>query len=145
MYEVMLNDRIVGHVTLQRQGVYYLLSCECGLHMTQRYHLMLMINDKETDLGLCLPNKTGLELRTRIKVSLVGDSTPRFELVRHDPMVNGCTFTLKPNEPFAEISKIQYGRLNIQNGVYGITFPLVDLLRSPIQQDSDQSREHSSI
>lgn len=144
MYEVMLNDRTAGHVTLQRQGAYYLLTCECDLHMTQRHHLILMIDDKETDLGLCLPNETGLELRTRIKASWIGDSIPRFVLVKHDPMDNGCTFTVKPNEPFDEISRIQYGRLSIQNGAYRITFPLVDLLRSPIQQDSDQSRELAS-
>ena len=167
MYDVMLKDSVVGSVVLRRQGAYYLLECHCSVHMTKRYHLMLTIKDKETDLGLCVPHNNGLdlkkfreqakgnrikelknnglELNTRIKVSIFGDNIPLFALSAQDITDDECSLAIKTDEPFAEISRIQYGRLNIQNGVYKITFPEADRARSPIQQDSDPSQEYPRV
>jgi len=145
MYDVMLKDSVVGSVVLRRQGAYYLLECHCSVHMTKRYHLMLTIKDKETDLGLCVPNNNGLELNTRIKVSIFGDNIPLFALSAQEITDDECSLAIKTDEPFAEISRIQYGRLNIQNGVYKLTFPEADRARSPIQQDSDPSQEYPRV
>ena len=120
MYDVKLNDTIVGSVVLHRQGAYYLMECNCKVKMTQRYHLIMQMKGIEIDLGLCLPNNAGLELKTRCKISEIGDNTPIFTLRNNNQ--NMCSFTVKTNEPFADISGLPYGRLNIQNGIYTISF-----------------------
>ena len=56
--DVRLGERTVGRVQVQTQGLYYVVTCRCGLSGDTVWRLQVSCGDRQSDLGVLVPKET---------------------------------------------------------------------------------------
>lgn len=118
-YPVYRGTETIGKLRLERQGLYYRLSCRCalseGLYRLNAYSDRLCV-----DLGTLVPMGDGFGLDTRFPVKRLGTEALRFSV---HGKTGGVFVPISPEEPFRYIERLKHSFLEIQNGRMGITVP----------------------
>lgn len=116
--DVLLGGKPVGRVQVQRQGLYYVFTCRCGLSGETVWHLIASCGEKQADLGVLVPESDGFGLTTRRPVKLLGEGKLLFTLKpKHE---EGTKFApIYPEEPFAYIERLKDAFLAQKDGQIG--------------------------
>lgn len=106
-YDIFWNGKIVGKAQVEKQGLYYNFLCRCRPDEKARYEIRLHHAGGEENLGLCVPEGNGLQLKTRLAVRRVGGGSYRFELMRRETA--GQLFPVDPDQPFEALTHLGNG------------------------------------
>ena len=122
-YDILQGGQVIGQAVVERQGLYYRFSCRCRLTGQVICRLMVTCGDKCESLGVPVPEKDAFTLHTRISVSRLGEGEMSFRAVpRHNPL-EGRFIPLRPEEPFAYLTRLKNAYLENRNGTMGIVLP----------------------
>lgn len=121
-YAVNFNGKQVGQVKLTRQGLYYHLICQCAVSGDTMYRLEASGGTRKTDLGILVPMGQGFGMETRFPVSRLGEGELSFCL-HGDALEKRICIPIKPEEPFAYISRLKDAFLVIQDGQKLVSIP----------------------
>lgn len=118
-YEVTIGGKQAGKVSVRRQGLYYCFSCRCCLAGDIIYRLVVSSGSARENLGILVPDKGGFVLETRLPVKRIGEGPLSFRLVpKREEQVS--FLPIRPEEPFAYLSRLKQSFLVISNGEPGI-------------------------
>lgn len=99
-YPVMLGDTQIGSALVQKDGLFYTVSCSCGLTKTGRYRLFVQGARREK-LGLLVPGPTGYSVKSRILISKLGQGDLAFFVAAED---ESYVVPVTATEPFPYIA-----------------------------------------
>lgn len=112
-YDVTLNGQAVGTVELNREGLYYRLSCRCRM-VDNEIHRLYADGER---IGVLVPERGALILNTKMAGKRLKD---------------GCNFTLDgqnerfipilPGDAFGHLDKLRTGRLVFRDGQPGLVY-----------------------
>ena len=122
-YSILSGDAVVGKVQVQRQGLYYQISCRCELTGSVRYKLIAHCGDNTVDLGLCVPKDRQFGVDTRIPIKRLGEGMLSFRLVPRHSGLQGKFVPVSADEPFGYIRSLQSAHLARQDGQIGVVLP----------------------
>lgn len=115
-YPVYQGQEQIGKVRLEKQGLYYRLSCRCAVK-DGMYRLTASCGEKQENLGILLPMGDGFGLDTRLPVKRLGEGEFHFR-IQHN---SARTFVpICPEEPFSYIERLKKSFLEIKDGQMGI-------------------------
>ena len=122
-YDVMLGSEKMGTVTVSRQGLYWHFFCSCVLSGEVMYDLVVRLDGRQEKLGLLSPAAGKFELRTKIAAKKLGEGSPVFILRARHSAPDGLFVPVRPEEPFAYLSRLQSAYLRMQEQQIGIVLP----------------------
>ena len=110
-YDVTYGENTVGTVKLEREGLYYRLSCRCRVRDNEMHRLYA---DGEK-IGVLIPENGDLVLETKVaaKRLKVGCSFSLEEKVRN-------FIPIHPGEAFGHLGKLRLAKLAFREGEPGI-------------------------
>ena len=119
-YSVSIRGTPVGKVLVQRQGLYYHISCRCQLKGDTIYRLVVTSGSTSINLGIVVPISNGFILNTKLPVKKIGEGEFAFSLCTKQDEASGTFIPITPEEPFAYISRLKDSFLTLQDGRSGI-------------------------
>ena len=122
-YTIKLGERCVGQARMEREGLYYRISCRCSPGEKGVYRVRVTCGGKSENLGVCVPMDTGFGMDTRIPVKRLGEGTPEFCLVPKQEPPRGKFVAVYPEEPFSYMAKLKGAFLARQGDLLGIVIP----------------------
>ncbi len=114
-YDVNFGAETIGRVRVQRQGLYYQFACTCE-HLDGMFQLVC----DGVDLGLLVPCGGQLILQTKQPVKRFGQGSGQFLLRPRHSKLPQSFVPLRPEEPFAYLSRLENAYLATQNGQPGV-------------------------
>lgn len=119
-FSVAAGGRQVGKVLVHRQGLYYHFLCRCCLDGDIMYRLLVTCGTVRENLGILVPTEGSFVLNRKLPVKRIGEGKLSFTLVPIKEEATGTFIPIKPEEPFAYISRLKTSFLIMQNGQPGI-------------------------
>ena len=120
-FEIKHGSSSIGKVTVERQGLYYRITCRCSLTGDVMHHLVVTSGEKREDLGTLVPFDGAFGLEKRIPMKKLGEGEPEFHLLPKHSSPNGKFFPVYPEEPFSYMARLNNAYLEIRNDQVGIT------------------------
>ena len=120
VYEIMAGTRRVGQARMEREGLYYRISCRCQMDQ-ELCRITVTCGGRLEDLGICVPMDGGFGMDTKIPCKRLGEGTPEFRLLGKKDI--GIFVAVYPEEPFAYMTRLKDAFLTRQRGVTGIIIP----------------------
>ena len=117
--ELFFGDRPVGHVLVERQGLYYVFRCRCTLSGKTAFRLLASCGEKQEDLGVLVPMGDSFGLDTRRPVKHLGEGTLSFRLVSKHDAPRTHFAPISPEEPFAYLQRLKDAYLAEKDGQMG--------------------------
>ena len=112
LYDVLYNDKKVGRIQLEKDGLYYQFSCACTPPGNGIYRLYTYDGNTVIKLGVCIPDGNRFVIRTKIPTKYFFGNPNSFWLesdgVSTIPISNGKTF--------GRLDKLDTARLSTLNG-----------------------------
>lgn len=119
-FDVYLGNQVTGKAEVEKQGLYYRISSRCQLTGAVIYRLVVSCGDKETKLGIFVPDDEAFSMVTTIPVKHIGTGEMHFKIVpKHQP-VKEHFIPLTADQPFAYISQLENAHLQRQGDTGGI-------------------------
>ena len=115
-YKVTFQNRMVGKVSVRKQGLYYCFSCRCMLEGNELCRLQLTYGDAVEDLGILVPMEGGFGTDTRIPVKRWTEEKGAFQLVANRGTNSENLIRIYPEEPFGYIARLKKAYLVRRNG-----------------------------
>lgn len=122
-FEIVQGTSTVGQAKVERQGLYYVVSCRCSLREKGMHRLVVSCGDKQEDLGTLVPMDGIFGLEKRIPVKRLGEGCPQFRLVAKDSPGKRKFAPVYPEEPFSYMSRLKDAYLEAREGQLGIVIP----------------------
>lgn len=122
-YPVYWKDRKTGVVNIEKEGLYYRFSCCVQLPAGTRCHLYASKEEKDYDLGLCIPQGADFVVRTRLPAKRFAPGNYRFCL--RQPGAERFV-PVSSNLPFDALDNLEQGKFTRRESVAGIVFPAID-------------------
>lgn len=119
-YEVFFGEQAIGRVQVIREGLYYRFRCRCKLTGEVVCKLTVSCPGNEESLGVLVPMGDSFGLETRLPTKRLGEGTPKFRVMPNRVVMPGKFIPIKPEEPFAYISRLKEAFLVRRNGQIGI-------------------------
>jgi len=119
-YEIKMGDKSAGRVQVEKQGLYYRISCRCSLSGDVMHRLLVRCGGKTENLGVCIPMDGQFGVEKRIPCKILGQGTPEFELIPKHEQMMGQFIAVYPEEPFAYMTRLKDAFLARQGGQIGI-------------------------
>lgn len=119
-YEIFFGKDKVGKVQVLREGLYYRFICRCRLTGDVVCRLAVRCGEKQENLGVVVPMGDGFGLDKKLPVKRLGEGEMEFFLGPKHDRVMGKFVPIRPEEPFAYISRLKTSFLVRQNGQAGI-------------------------
>ena len=135
-YSVTCNEKPVGKVRIQRQGLYYAFHCRCGQQIgDQICRLVVTCGNRQENLGIPVPQDGGFVLEKKLPVKQIGEGKMTFVLLPKQERRKETFVAIYPEEPFAYLSRLKTSFLEIRDRQIGIS------VRCPVPdpQDSGQN------
>lgn len=117
--ELFFGDRPVGHVLVERQGLYYVFRCRCTLSGGTAFRLLASCGEKQEDLGVLVPMGDSFGLDTRRPVKRLGEGVLSYRLVSKHDAPRTHFAPISPEEPFAYLQRLKDAYLAEKDGQMG--------------------------
>ena len=104
MYPVLLHDKDVGMVKIEREGMFYKVLYQCSFPDHQIYRMMLAYDDTLIDLGVCVPSKNIYHSAGRLPCKNIDTEKLSFYLTTGKVKANGIP--VETGKPFAYLDKL---------------------------------------
>ena len=119
-YALTMQGQHLGKVTMERQGLYWCISCRCRLEKRELCRLVIRCGHREIPLGILVPQDDAFVLRTRIPVKQIGEGEISFLLIPVHTHKECVFVPIIPEEPFSYLARLKDSFLVIRNGQPGI-------------------------
>lgn len=121
-FEIQMEDKVVGRANVEKQGLYYYISCRCILPGKEMFRMIVSCGENREDLGVCVPMDGQFGVEKKIPCKRLGEGTPEFRIrTKEEKQQPGTKFIpVYPEEPFAYIRQLENAFLAHQNGQIGI-------------------------
>lgn len=120
MYDIMLGTQSIGKAQVEKEGLYYRISCRCRLSGEIPYKVYASCCDKTEDLGLLVPQSGAFVLTTRLPVKRLGEGQLEFRAVPRTPKLAGEFVPISADEPFSYLSRLENAYMQIRDGQIGV-------------------------
>ena len=117
-YNIYLNDRAVGTVSVSKEGLYYVLDCRCRGLTKQLWRIGVITASAQRCLGVCVPEKEEFVIRTRLPIKCLGDAPFHFYIItdhNDDNWLPICT-----DKPVCKMTLWENARFERRNGKPGL-------------------------
>lgn len=122
-YTVYLADEPAGTASVEASGLYFRIQCRCKLTGQVRYKILLAGDDRQEDLGLCVPIDDGFGLTKHIPYKRMPKGRLTFCAVPRHCELNEIFVPVSAEEPFAYLSRLNKAYLQKREGVVGLVLP----------------------
>lgn len=122
-YDIYLGRDVIGEANVMRQGLYYQFSCRCKLGHDVIYRLSVSCGGHHENLGVLVPMGDMFGLHTKLAVKRLGEGPLLFRVLPKHQTVAGQFIVIRPEEPFAYITRLQEAFLECRNGQVGVMLP----------------------
>ena len=122
-YAIKLGEKNVGQARMEREGLYYRISCRCSLQEKGVYRILVSCGSKQENLGICVPVAEGFGIDTKIPVKRLGEGKPEFQLLPRQEQPKGIFAPVYPEEPFSYMARLKGAYLARQADRLGIVIP----------------------
>ncbi len=119
-YPVTLSGKEIGRAEVRKQGLYYHFACRCQLSGEVICRLAAVCGDNMENLGVPIPENGEFVLEKRLPVSKFQGDSLRIRVVPRHPALEGKFVPIRPEEPFAYLSRLKNAYLQRRNGETGI-------------------------
>lgn len=119
MFAIQLAGETIGQAQVTRQGLFYHIRCRCSLDRNQIYRIVVNCNDKQEDLGVCVPTEDSFGLSTYIPVKRLGEGRMQFSVIPNHSSESDLFYPICSEEPFAYITCLQDAILVKKGGKIG--------------------------
>lgn len=123
MFDVFLGNEIIGKAQVEREGLYYRISCRCRLSGEVAYKVQVGCGEKCEDLGLLVPQTGAFTLTTRLPIKRLGEGQLRFKAVPRHPKLEGRFVPISADEPFSYLSRLENAYMQLRDGQIGVVIP----------------------
>ena len=120
IYPIELSGREIGQAEVTRQGLYYHFTCRCRLTGEVICRLAAVCGDQMENLGVPVPETGYFVLQKNVPVSKLKDGNLRIRVVPRHPQLDGKFIPIRPEEPFAYLSRLKDAYLQRRGGQLGI-------------------------
>ena len=130
MFDIFMDDKIVGSAEAERKGLYYQFTCTCKPPDNGIYRVWVSDGSEDIDLGICVPEGTAYTLRKQIPAKMLHGKEFHFTLLPKDRKT-----TYEPKEgkaSFRDLELLEYAKLTEEDGQQTIVIE-----QAPSQPDSD--------
>lgn len=110
-YHAIFEDKVVGEVTVEKEGLYYTFQCCVSLKQGGMYRLILETEKGETDLGILMPCEAGYAVRRKLSVKQVCGSSFHFRITERNSVLAESCIPVSEDQPFPFVDKLQNARL----------------------------------
>lgn len=122
-YEIKQGDKVLGKVRVEKQGLYYQISCRCQLPGNEIHRLLVNCGGKTENLGICVPMDGGFGVDKKIPCKQLGQGTPEFALLPKQEKQQRRFIAVYPDEPFSYMARLKGAFLARQADQLGIVLP----------------------
>ena len=119
---MLLGQKAVGKVQVQKCGLYYRIICRCRVTGDTVCRLCLQCGDRHLPVGVVVPEGDGFGLDTKIPAKRIGEGNLHFSLIPKQDRITGTFVPIRAEEPFAYLHKLKDAVLSYEKGQAGIYF-----------------------
>ena len=119
-YEVFMGGQPIGKAVVERQGLYYSISCRCRLSGEVVCKVTVSCGENTESLGILVPEGGAFILTTRIPIKRLGEGELSFRAEPRHTELRGKFVPISPESPFAYISRLENAFLEIRQGQPGV-------------------------
>ena len=119
-YGVLLGGQSIGKAKVERQGLYYSISCRCRLSGEVVYKLTVSCGENTENLGILVPEGGAFVLTTRIPAKRLGEGELVFRAVPRHTELRVKFVPISPESPYAYLSRLENAFLEVRNGQLGL-------------------------
>ena len=116
MWDIYYNEQIMGVANIKKEGLYYIIFCECTLPDDGVYRIVASDQKAEWNLGICVPTGNRFTLCARVPIKRLPGDVLSFRLVKKDLYEN--VYTVMTNQPFVGLEQLESARFQ-QDGEAG--------------------------
>lgn len=135
MYPILYNNMPVGFAEIAKEGLYYRFSCKCKLPGSAVYRVIVSNENAIRNLGVCVPDKEGFVLKTRVPKKYFTGKNFLFSIDCKTEEKQEKAIPVFTGMAFAYLDQLEAAQLKIVNGQ-----PSVVINPTPTQQDNDQNQ-----
>lgn len=121
-YSVDFDNRQIGTVSLQKKGLYYVLSCKCKLTGKKVYRLHMQCGDRISKIGIPAPEGDAFTLRVNIPVGCIPDNSVRFFVLPAEESTDKQWIPIIEDSPFPHIDSLEHAVFAQYNGRPCVSF-----------------------
>lgn len=112
MYEITWNGMQVGKARVEKDGLYYKITCVCTFDDTDIHRVIVSDGESFVKLGVCIPEGDQFYLTTKVPVKSLRGNKLSFMIK------SNCTTGIPviSGKPFAHLERLETARLQIKNG-----------------------------
>ena len=121
-YSVHLENRQIGTVSLQKKGLYYVLSCKCKLAGDKVYRLHMQCGDHISKIGIPVPDGDAFTLRVNIPAGKIPDDHVRFFVLPAEERADKQWIPVIDDSPFPHIDCLEHAVFAQCNGRPCVSF-----------------------
>lgn len=119
-YDIDLKQETVGYATVERQGLYYRVACQCKLPAGTRYHAVAKGHNGQEDLGLMIPVRGIFQCFKSVAVKKLGEGKLSFYLESAVPETK--FIPLREDLQLECLQKLRTAVLAEKDGMKGLSF-----------------------
>lgn len=119
-YPIYLGEEAIGTAQVTRQGLYYHFSCRCRLSGEIMCRILVTCGNHQEHLGILVPVGSSFGLDTKLAVKKLGKGPFRFRVLPKRQDMQGQFTPIRPEEPFAYITRLQNAFMETRNGQVGV-------------------------
>ena len=138
IHPILMDGIEIGQANVERQGLYYHISCHCSLE-PGFYRIWMCCSGTNEQLGICVLQENRFGLEKRIPVKRIVDGIPVFTVTSTEENTESEFVKISTEEPFGWLEYIPDAKLQVKNGVVGVM-----IKKNPAQSQpgSDLSHEY---
>ena len=106
---------------MQKSGLYYKFFCKCIPPDSGAYRVILICEETEINLGICVPNNEYFILNKQVPVKYIEEGEWSFSL-RSVTNVNDIRIAVLENEPFPMLHQLEMAHLVNTDGKIFVYF-----------------------
>lgn len=122
-YEIKQGDKCIGKARVEKQGLYYQISCRCKPEGQEMHRLTVKCGGRTENLGICVPVEGGFGVEKKIPCKRLGQGTLEFQILTKQEKQLGKFVAVYPEEPFSYMARLKGAFLARQADQLGIVIP----------------------
>lgn len=122
IFDVKLNEKVVGSAEILKRGLYYQISCRCNIPAEKLYRLQAVCDQETVDLGICVPFEDGFGVNKTIAAKKLDTDTIFFHLSANMEESDVVFVPLDTTKPFDNLENIMHAKLVWRDGGAGFLF-----------------------
>ena len=123
MFDIILGNEAIGKANMQKEGLYYRITCRCRLSGEVTYKVIVSCGEQKADLGILVPENGAFMLTTRIPMKKLGEGAMLFRAEPRHPELKGKFVPISADEPFSYLSRLENAYMQIRDGQIGVILP----------------------